>query len=374
MSSQDVDPVSSVGSAASWLGPRVPTGLEASPDVDMASSIPLPPRPEGPGLDHPGPGVGVRDLPPSSGFLAAVGSGIAGPMLSALGPSFLGSRTGPLFPWVPDWSPPWQKASVKLSPLRHCTDWELFKSNGTVLSDEDRQKVFDAYVVRMLMSVRSSDVLSRMGRQCGLHLVALGWVYRAVHPNRITSCHEFLNASKHLETWVFMQPDGGSVDLNVDSWEPESTWVQGRITPGDRTNVSLLVNFMSKEISRLPPGRTRSNLNCGDRKMVTFSLPPDFPRQHRVPLEVEERVSKFFEECLQVVKGDFHESVMLLKALSALRDESQDFARQYTLVEYRVVSSEAALRMTFRDILAWKIWMGPVRMSVASPSTYRVNY
>jgi len=205
-------------------------------------------------------------------------------------------------------------------------------------------------------------------------LVALGWVYRAVHPNLITSCHEFLIASKHLETWVFMQPEGQSVDLNVDSWEPESTWVQGRITPGDRTNVSLLVNFMSKEISRLPPGRTRSNLNCGDRKMVTFSLPPDFPRQHRVPLEVEERVSKFFEECLEVVKGDFHEAVMLLKALSALRDQSQGFAQQYTMVESRVVLTEAALRMTFRDILSWKLWMGPVRMSVASPSTYRVNY
>jgi len=258
--------------------------------------------------------------------------------------------------------------------LRHCTEWELFKSNGKVLSDEDRQKVFDAYVVRMLMSVRSADVLSRMGRQCGLHLVALGWVYRAVHPNRITSCHEFLNASKHLDTWVFMQPDGGTVDLHVDSWEPESTWVQGRITPGDRTNVALLVNFMSQEVSRLPPGRTRSNLNCGDRKMVTFSLPPDFPRQHRVPLEVEERVSKFFEETLEVVKGDFHEAVMLLKALSALRDQSQDFAQQYTMVECRVVSSEVALRMTFRDILSWKIWMGPVRMSVTSPSTYRINY
>ena len=358
MSSQDSNSPRGPWSPGPWTPDLPYVGVPPSPGpqvlVDLGSQVPV-------DLESPNPG------PSGSGGAGADGP-VVPPQAAVSGPIC------PIFPWVPDWSPQWQRSALKLNPLRHCTEWELFKSNDTVHSDEERQAVFDAYVVRMLMSVRSPDVLSRKGRPGGPYLVALGWVYRAVHPNRITCCHDFMIASKHLETWVFMQPDGQSVDLNVDSWEPESTWVQGRITPGDRTNVSLLVNFMSKEISRLPSGRTRSNLNCGDRRMVTFSLPPDFPRQHQVPLEVEERVSKFFEECLQVVKGDFHESVMLLKALSALRDESQDFARQYTLVEDRMILAESALRMSFRDILAWKIWMGPVRMSVSSPSTYRVNY
>jgi hypothetical protein len=235
-----------------------------------------------------------------------------------------------------------------------------------VLSDKERQEAFDAWVVRMLMSVRSEPILSRNGRLGGPYLVALGWVYRAVHPNQISCCHEFLVASKHLETWVFMQPEGQSVDLNVDSWEPETSWVQGRIAPGDRTNVSLLVNLMSKEIARRPPRRGPAR--------IAFSLPPDFPRQHRVPPKVEERVSKYLEACLEVVMGDFHESLMLLKALSALRDESQGFAKQYSLAEGRSILAESAIRMSFRDILAWKLWVGPIRMSVSAPSTHRVDY
>ena len=262
-----------------------------------------------------------------------------------------------LFPWVPDWSPDWKRSARPLIPMRHCVEWEIFKEDGSVRTDKERQEVFDAWVVRMLM--RSGSHHS---------LVALGWVYRAVHPNQITSCHEFLIASKHLESWVFMQPEGQSVDLSVDSWEPEALWVQGRIAPVDRTNVSLLVNLMSTEISRLPSGRRLSNL------MVTFSLPPDFPRQHLVPPKAEERVSKYLEACLAVVMADFHESLMLLKALSALRDESKDFAKQYTLAEGRSILAESAIRMSLRDMLAWKLWVGPIRMSVSAPSTYRVNY
>jgi hypothetical protein len=273
-----------------------------------------------------------------------------------------------LFPWVPGWSPDWKLASRPLNPMRHCVEWEIFKSDGSVHTDKERQEVFDAWVVRMLMSVRSGPILSRNGRHGGPYLVALGWVYRAVHPNQITCCHEFLIASKHLESWVFMQPEGGSVDWSVDSWVQEALWVQGRIAPVDRLNVSLLVNLMSTEISRLPSGRRLSNL------MVTFSLPPDFPRQHLVHPQVEERVSKYLEACLAVVKADFHESLMLLKALSALRDESKDFAKQYTLAEGRSILAESAIRMSLRDMLAWKLWVGPIRMSVSAPSTYRVNY
>ena len=322
---------------------------------------PWSPGPWTPDLPH----VGVSPSPPPTG-VAGSGGRVVGPHAEAgtLVMSPLVSRT--LFPWVPGWSPDWKLASRPLNPLRHCVEWEIFKSDGTVHSDKERQAVFDAWVVRMLMSVRSEPILSRNGRLGGPYLVALGWVYRAVHPNQISCCHEFLIASKHLETWVFMQPEGQSVDLNVDSWEPEATWVQGRIAPGDRTTVSLLVNLMSKEIARRPPRRGPAR--------IAFSLPPDFPRQHRVPPKVEERVSKYLEACLEVVMEDFHESLMLLKALSALRDESQGFAKQYSLAEGRSILAESAIRMSFRDILAWKPWVGPIRMSVSAPSTYRVNY
>ena len=270
-----------------------------------------------------------------------------------------------LFPWVPDWSPDWKRSARPLIPMRHCVEWEIFKEDGSVRTDKERQEVFDAWVVRMLMA-GSTGWSVRNERRTSL--VALGWVYRAVHPAQITSCHEFLIASKHLESWVFMQPEGGSVDWSVDSWVQEALWVQGRIAPVDRLNVSLLVNLMSTEISRLPSGRRLSNL------MVTFSLPPDFPRQHLVHPQVQERVSKYLEACLAVVKADFHESLMLLKALSALRDESKDFAKQYTLAEGRSILAESAIRMSFRDMLAWNLWVGPIRMSVSAPSTHRVDY
>ena len=105
-----------------------------------------------------------------------------------------------------------------------------------------------------------------------------------------------------------------------------------------------------------------------------FSLPPDFPRQPLVPPETEERVSNYLEACLAVVKADFHESLMVLKALSALRDESKGFAEQYHLAEGRSILAESAIRLFLRDILSWKLWMGPIRISVSAPSTYRVNY
>jgi hypothetical protein len=238
--------------------------------------------------------------------------------------------------------------------MRHCVEWEIFKEDGSVRTDKERQEVFDAWVVRMLM--RSGSHHS---------LVALGWVYRAVHPNQITSCHEFLIASKHLESWVFMQPEGSDVDWRVDSWVQEDFWAQGRICPVDRTNVSLLVNMMSTEIA----GRSRHRL-----KAVTFSLPPDFPRQHLVPPKAEEKVAKYLEACLAVVKADFHESLMVLKALSVLRDESRGFAEQYHLAEGRSILAESAIRLSLRDILSWKLWVGPIRISVSAPSTYRVNY
>ena len=93
-----------------------------------------------------------------------------------------------LFPWAPDWSPDWKRSSRPLIPLRHCVGWEIFNLDGSVRTDKERQTVFDAWVVRMLMRCASQDAM-----------VALGWVYRAVHPNQITSCHEFLIASKHVE-------------------------------------------------------------------------------------------------------------------------------------------------------------------------------
>ena len=110
----------------------------------------------------------------------------------------------------------------------------------------------------------------------------------------------------------------------------------------DRTNVSLLVNMMSTETAN----RSRPRL-----KADTFSLPPDFPRPHLVPPKAEEKVAKYLEACLAVVKADFHESLMVLKALSALRDESKGFAEQYHLAEGRSILAESAIWLSLRDIL-----------------------
>ena len=77
----------------------------------------------------------------------------------------------------------------------------------------------------------------------------------------------------------------------------------------------------------------------------------------------------YLQDSLVVVEQKFHESLMLVKALSALRDQSRDFAQQYQLAESRRILAEAAVRLAHRDILSWRLWVGPIRQPVPSPST-----
>ena len=85
--------------------------------------------------------------------------------------------------------PGWKLGSRPLVPFEHLVDWELYNGDGSVRTVEERQAVFDAWVARMLIRRGARDAVN-----------ALDFVARAVHPNQVTSCHEFLIASKHLDS------------------------------------------------------------------------------------------------------------------------------------------------------------------------------
>jgi len=224
-----------------------------------------------------------------------------------------------------------------LIPFKHLVDWELFNGEGSLRTLKERQAVFDALVVRMLIRCGAQDAL-----------VALNWVSRAVHPNLITSCHEFMIASKHMDSWVFMEPAGLQGTVN------------SRICPADRTNILMSVSAMSTGIS----GRARHRSGG-----VPPSLPPSFPSQQLVPQKAEEKVLRYLRDSLVLVEQNFHESLMLVKALSALRDQSRDFAEQYHFAESNRIIAEGAVRLAHRAILSWRLRVGPIRQPVSSPST-----
>jgi hypothetical protein len=152
-----------------------------------------------------------------------------------------------------------------------------------------------------------------------------------------------MNASKHMESWDFM----------------EGTAIS-RICPEDRANILLLVSLMSGEMAV----RARNRLSG-----VPPLLSPSFPCPHRVPEKTEEKVLQYLRGCLAKVEESYHESLMIERAAAVLRDSSRDFAENHHLAQSRRIIDERAVRLAHRDILSWRLWVGPIRQPVAPPST-----
>ena len=132
-------------------------------------------------------------------------------------------------------------------PVSYFVDWESKNEDGSLLDEAARKLVFENWCVRMLH------------KSCGrAEDVAKAWVVRAVQPNEITSCYQFVEAAKDPKEWVFKAKD--------DSVVP--------IRPADRSYISQLTGLCRYELKVLTTSgdRVSNEMNDSQGSLQTSAM------------------------------------------------------------------------------------------------------
>jgi len=132
-------------------------------------------------------------------------------------------------------------------PVSYFVDWESKAEDGSPLDEASRKVVFEDWCVRMLH------------KSCGrAEVAAKEWVIRAVQPNEITSCYQFVEASKDPKEWVFKAKD--------DSVVP--------IRPADRSYISQLTGLCRYELKVLTTSgdRVSNEMNDSQGSLQTSAM------------------------------------------------------------------------------------------------------
>ena len=132
-------------------------------------------------------------------------------------------------------------------PVSYFADWDAKNEDGSPLDEAGRKKVFENWCVRMLH------------KSCGrAEDVALAWVVRAVQPNEITSCYQFVESAKDPKEWVFKDKD----DNNV------------AIRPADRSYISQLAGLCRYELKVLTTSgdRVSNEMNDSQGSLQTSAM------------------------------------------------------------------------------------------------------
>jgi hypothetical protein len=109
-------------------------------------------------------------------------------------------------------------------PVSYFVDWESKNEDGSPIDEASRKVVFEKWCIRMLH------------KSCGRdEVAATEWVTRAVVPNEITSCYQFVEAARDPKEWVFKDKNDKDV----------------LIRPTDRSYISQLTGLCRVELKVL---------------------------------------------------------------------------------------------------------------------------